>query len=103
MSVMLRVNPIFKDHMVVQRDVKVPIWGIGTDGERVQVKCRGGEVYTTVQGGSWSVQLPPMSVGGPFEIIIESSTQSIVLKDVLCGDVWLAGGQSNMEFSLKDS
>ncbi|MEX1030174.1 MAG: hypothetical protein WDZ91_09050 [Paenibacillaceae bacterium] len=99
----LRVNPIFGDHMIIQRDVKVPIWGTGTDGHIVTVRCRGEQVEAIVYGGSWSVQLPPMSAGGPFELGIGTSTESIVLKDILIGDVWLAGGQSNMEFALKDS
>jgi sialate O-acetylesterase len=100
---LLRVNPIFMDHMVLQREVEVPIWGTGHDGERVTVRCQGKQVEATVQGGGWNVQLPPMEVGGPEEIIIEMNNEMIVLKDILIGDVWLAGGQSNMEFVLKDS
>jgi sialate O-acetylesterase len=103
MSAALRVNPIFMDHMVVQRDVEAPIWGVGVDGELVTVKCRGKQVEAIVQDGRWNVLLPAIKAGGPDEMFIETSTESIVLKDILFGDVWLAGGQSNMEFSLKDT
>lgn len=103
MGAAFRINPIFMDHMVVQREVEVPIWGTGVDGELVTVKCRGKQAEAIVQDGSWKLLLPAMEVGGPDEMFIETSTESIVLKDILFGDVWLAGGQSNMEFSLKDS
>ncbi len=103
MSVSLRVNPIFKNHMVLQREVEVPIWGTGVDGEIVTVKCRGKQAATTIQAGRWKVYLPPMEVGGPVELMIETVSESIVLKDILFGDVWLAGGQSNMEYNLKDT
>jgi sialate O-acetylesterase len=99
----IRVNPIFGDHMVIQRDAKVPIWGTGANGERVTVSCRGNQVDTVVQDGKWTVELSPMKAGGPEEIVIKSLAQSFVLNDILIGDVWLAGGQSNMEFVLKDS
>src|SRR5690554_3789127 len=99
----LRVNPIFGHHMIIQRDVAVPIWGTGTDDERVTVRCRGEQAVATVRDGQWNVQIPPMVAGGPFELIIETSSASLVLRDILIGDVWLAGGQSNMEFVLKDS
>ncbi len=99
----MRVNSIFNSHMVLQRESEVPIWGIGVEGELITVRCRGLHVNATVQGGTWKAQLPPMEAGGPVELIIESSTESIVLKDILFGDVWLAGGQSNMEFNMKDT
>lgn len=99
----MKVNPLFMNHMVLQRDVHVPIWGIGVNGEIVTVKCREKQVDAIVQDGTWKVQLPPMGAGEPVELIIETITESIVLKDILFGDVWLAGGQSNMEFNLKDT
>jgi len=104
MSRDIQVNPIFMDHMIVQREVEVPIWGTGTeDGTLVTVKCRGVQVETTIEAGSWKVLLPPMLAGGPEELVIETNNDTIVLKDILFGDVWLAGGQSNMEFPLKDT
>lgn len=100
---MIRLHAMFTDHMVLQREKAVPVWGTGSDGERVAVECRGQRVETVIQDGSWRLELPPMDAGGPFELKVSSEEQVIVVRDVLFGDVWLAGGQSNMEWSLVDA
>ncbi|MBP1992985.1 sialate O-acetylesterase [Paenibacillus eucommiae] len=103
MSKGLSVNAMFTDHMVLQRGVEVPVWGEGADGAVVRVRCRGEQVETRVENGSWMIALPSIEAGGPFELIIESEGHSIVIRDVLFGDVWLAGGQSNMEWPLSEA
>ncbi|WP_256758937.1 sialate O-acetylesterase [Cohnella sp. WQ 127256] len=103
MSRMLKVNQIFSDHMVLQRDSVVPIWGEGTEGETVTVSCQGTHVHSVVADGDWKIELPAFGAGGPYELTVESGQESIVFQDVLFGDVWLAGGQSNMEWRLKHS
>ncbi|MDB4866393.1 MAG: sialate O-acetylesterase [Cohnella sp.] len=100
---MIRADALFSDHMVLQRSKEVPIWGTGSEGERVTVECAGFQVGTEVADGGWKAVLPPQEAGGPYELRILSGEQTIVLRDVWFGDVWLAGGQSNMEWSLADS
>lgn len=108
----VKLPKIFGDHMVVQRELPVHVWGLATPGETITVGFRG-ETQSTVAGvlGRWSVFLAPGKAGGPFEITVTGSdavknatphpTQTITIEDVLVGDVWLASGQSNMEFFLR--
>jgi sialate O-acetylesterase len=108
---------ILTDHMVIQRDLPVHVWGTATPGEVVTVAFRG-ETRSDTAGeyGRWSVYLSPGPAGGPFKLTASGSGIStkdnsasaknqdpIVLKDVLVGDIWLAGGQSNMEFKLEQA
>src|ERR1019366_5557846 len=91
---------IIADHMVVQRDLPVHVWGMAAPGEEVSVSFRG-ETRSTKAGrlGRWNVYLTPGAAGGPFQMTVRGGTaQSITLDDVLVGDVWVASGQSNMEF-----
>lgn len=94
------VNPIFTNHMVLQRDSIVPIWGTGTEGTKIMVKYSGVVAEAFITEEQWRVELPTRGAGGPYELTITSGSESIVLQDVLFGDVWLAGGQSNMEWRL---
>jgi sialate O-acetylesterase len=105
---------ILGSHMVVQRDLPVHVWGTAIPGEAVTVSFRG-ESRSVIAGhlGSWSVYLRPGPAGGPFQMIVSGAIAaspgsaspvpepSITLDDVLVGDVWIASGQSNMEFELK--
>jgi sialate O-acetylesterase len=92
---------LLADHMVVQRDLPVHVWGNAAPGEAVSVTFRG-ETRAAVAGhdGRWSVYLPPAAAGGPFELVVKGSN-TITLRDVLAGDVWVASGQSNMEMEVK--
>jgi sialate O-acetylesterase len=105
-SAEVRLPNVLGDHMVIQRGLPVHIWGRATPGESVTVALRGQTRQSTADDiGRWSVYLPPMEAGGPFEITIQGANK-LVLRDVLVGDVWVASGQSNMEFPLskaKDS
>jgi sialate O-acetylesterase len=84
------------DGMVLQRDRQLKIWGFASSKERIQVAFRGRSWKTTADGaGGWAVWLPPMSAGGPFTMEIKG-TNSLIIKDILIGDVWLCSGQSNM-------
>ena len=87
--------------MVLQRDKPIHIWGWSDPGEKVSVAFHG--ISRDVAGdslGNWSVFLPPEPAGGPHELTVTSSNK-IVLDDILVGDVWFASGQSNMEMPLK--
>lgn len=93
---------ILASHMVVQRDLPVHVWGMAAPGEEVSVSFRG-ESRSTKAGrlGRWNVYLTPGAAGGPFQMTVRGgAAQSITLEDVLVGDVWLASGQSNMEFEM---
>ncbi|WP_035121286.1 sialate O-acetylesterase [Cohnella panacarvi] len=99
----LQANALFTDHMVLQRERGIPVWGTGTDGDTVTVRIRETSVRDVVRGGEWKVTLPAMQAGGPFELTVEAGGDKLTFRDVLVGDVWLAGGQSNMEWRLADS
>ena len=91
---------LLTDHMVLQRDRPVHIWGKADPGEQVAVALEGrAQTARADDLGRWSVYLSPLPAGGPYEISIQANN-SIKLHDVLIGDVWLASGQSNMEFKL---
>jgi len=102
---------ILTSHMVVQRDLPVHIWGMASPGEGVSVSFRGETRTATASPlGRWSVYLKPGVAGGPFQITVQGAptsvsgdaapAQKIALDDVLVGDVWVASGQSNMEFHM---
>jgi sialate O-acetylesterase len=99
-SAQVRLPAFFQDHMVVQRDAPVHVWGSATPNEAVTVTFRSASVHVTADDiGRWSVYLPEGGAGGPFEMQVQG-TNRIVLQDVLVGDVWIASGQSNMEFPM---
>lgn len=100
----IRLAKLFCDHMVLQRDAEVPVWGWAAAGQKVQVQFRGQALDTQADAdGYWKVVLASTTAGGPFEMIISGQEQQIVLKDILVGDVWLCSGQSNMEWIVADS
>ena len=93
-------NPLFAEHAVLQQGTKVPVWGTAAPGEAVTVEIAKQSVSVTAGAdGRWLAQLAPLKAGGPFTLTI-SGTNKIVLGDILVGEVWVAGGQSNMERQL---
>lgn len=91
---------LLADHMVVQRGLPVHVWGMAAPNETVSITFRGETKATTADELSrWSLYLSPGEAGGPFQMVIKA-TNSIELNDVLVGDVWVASGQSNMEFPM---
>ena len=99
----VKLPEILGEHMVLQRDVPVHIWGKAAPAEAVTVTFRG-EVRTATTDplGRWSVYLSPGKAGGPFDLTIQG-TNTIAFKDVLVGDVWVSSGQSNMEWRLSQA
>ena len=95
------VSPLFADNMVLQRDKVNTIWGWSTPGDHIVVKV-GAQTATGTAGADrrWTVHLQPPPAGGPYQMEIEGS-QKAELQNVLVGDVWLCGGQSNMQFALR--
>jgi sialate O-acetylesterase len=94
----------FTSHMVLQREMKVPVWGTAAPGEKVTVEFAGKKKsIVAAADGKWRVDLKPLktSTEGRTLIVTGSHTgQPIQLDDVLVGEVWLASGQSNMDFSV---
>lgn len=89
---------LFGNGMVVQREEAISVWGKGIPGENVRVSLAGAVTSGTVEAdSSWLLKLPELEAGGPF--VLEVNQQKI--NDVYIGDVWVAGGQSNMEWRLK--
>lgn len=100
------VPPIFGNHMVLQRGREVPVWGEAAPGEKVTVTC-GAEHATATAGsdGHWSLKLAAMKPGRATTMTIQGDKTKKPLKfgDVLIGDVWIASGQSNMGFQVKQA
>jgi sialate O-acetylesterase len=93
-------NPLFADHAVLQQGAPVPIWGTAAPGEAVTVEVAGQSASATAgPDGKWLVRLAPMKAGGPYTMSIAGENR-IVVNDVLVGEVWVCGGQSNMERQL---
>ncbi|MCU4157845.1 hypothetical protein J1N10_17860 [Carboxylicivirga sp. A043] len=100
----LKVASVFSDHMVLQRDALIPIWGTANRGERITVQFNDISIEVeTGFDGKWEVELPSMQWGGPYALTIKTETKQITIKDVMLGDVWLCSGQSNMAFKVKQS
>src|SRR5208282_1907189 len=92
---------LWSDHVVVQRGLPVHVWGKALAGEQVTVHFRNAiSTGTADKLGQWDLYMPPGEAGGPFTMEIQGANR-IVLSDILVGDVWLASGQSNMEFGTK--
>lgn len=97
----VRLPKLLSDHMVLQRDAPIHLWGWAAPGERVSATLNGVSGSTAASDlGQWSIYLPPQSAGGPFTLTLTASN-TITLNDVLIGDVWVASGQSNMEMPLE--
>ena len=97
----IRLPHLFSDHMVLQRDAPMHIWGWAAPGEEVTVAFHNQRAKAISNPiGQWNLYLAPEPAGGPYQLTV-SSTNTITVSDILVGDVWLASGQSNMEMPLK--
>jgi sialate O-acetylesterase len=94
---------LISDHMVLQRGAPVRIFGKAAPGEPVTVTFRGQTAQTTADPiGRWEVWLEPLTPGAPADMTIKGAN-AITLTDVIVGDVWIGSGQSNMQWTVKDS
>ena len=97
----VRLPAIFGDHMVIQRNLPVPVWGWSSPGEKIIIKFNHQSKQTTAnRNGKWRINLDPEPAGGPYEISIQGRNTRLI-HDVLVGEVWICSGQSNMEFQLR--
>jgi sialate O-acetylesterase len=97
----IKLPALFSDHMIVQRQRPVHVWGLADPGENVTVSFRGeSRTGSADRLGRWNLYLAPTEAGGPFEMTVRGKN-ALTFHDVLVGDVWLASGQSNMEFPMR--
>lgn len=97
------LSALFSDHAVLQRNQPIRVWGWASPGETVQVEFHGkNESAIADKDGEWQVWLKPESAGGPYDLTVSGDKTQAAIKrtDLLIGDVWIASGQSNMEFPL---
>jgi sialate O-acetylesterase len=96
---------VFSDHMVLQRQQPSKVWGRAAPGERVSVSI-GTQTHAATAGadGSWQVMLAPMEATTvPLRLVAEGQANQVAVEDVLVGEVWIASGQSNMEYALSSA
>jgi sialate O-acetylesterase len=97
----------FGDHMVLQRERPLTFWGQGSPGETVSLKwlTATGLLFaeTNVDAdGQWRLSIAPQAAGGPYQLVFQAA-ERLTLQDVWVGEVWLASGQSNMEWTVAQS
>jgi len=103
----VRLPRIFTDHMVIQRDKPVSVWGWADAGEQVVISFHNQQKQAKANSkGYWKVMLDPESAGGPFQLIVKGRRPSpggntLTVSDILVGEVWICSGQSNMEMPIE--
>ena len=92
------LHELFQDHVVLQRDRSINLWGQATPGEKLAVTFDGVNWQAQAdESGRWRVALPSMKAGGPYQLLVTTSAGAMqTVNDVMVGDVWLCSGQSNM-------
>jgi sialate O-acetylesterase len=100
-SAQVRFAKIFSDHVVLQREKPLPVWGWAKPGEKITVTIAGQNQNTRANAdGKWLVRFKPMQAGGPHTMSVGAKSGSARVNDVLIGEVWLCSGQSNMEWPV---
>lgn len=98
----VKLPGIFSDHMVLQRNVAAPVWGWADPGEKITVSIAGQTRKATADAsGNWKLKLSKLSADSPLTMTV-AGHNSIVIQDVLVGEVWLGSGQSNMQLPVND-
>ena len=94
---------LFNDGMVLQRNKPIPVWGWADVNEKIEIYFNKQIVKTKAdKNGKWTINLKAEKAGGPFELVVKGNN-TITLKNVLVGEVWICSGQSNMEFTVKQA
>jgi sialate O-acetylesterase len=98
----VRLPHVFSDHAVLQRDRPIHVWGWSTAGAHLVAHFHRQQVASIADArGLWSLSLQPERAGGPYVLTITGDGADVMVHDLLVGDVWIASGQSNMEFPLQ--
>jgi len=96
----VKPHGLFSDGAVLQRGMPVPVWGTASDGEKVTVRFAGQTETTTASNGMWMVRLQAMRHNSTPQTMTLSGTNTVEIKNLLVGEVWICSGQSNMEFEM---
>lgn len=98
----IKLPLIFQSKMVLQRDKDCAVWGTADAKEKVSLQLNG-NIYKAVadKSGKWKIVIPPQPAGGPFQITVKGNN-TVTLDNILFGDVWICGGQSNMQFHVSE-
>lgn len=96
------VARIFTDNCVLQRNKPVRIWGTGANGITVTARIDNNQSCTTISDGRWELVLSPMEAGVNKTLVVSDGTDEFFFNNVAIGEVWIAGGQSNMEYELQN-
>ncbi len=97
----LSLPALFSNQMVLQFGQVIPVWGQAEPGAQVKVKFRHFSVETVADSaGRWRVEIGPLDAGGPDRMHVACGEQVLVIDDILCGEVWLCSGQSNMAMTV---
>jgi sialate O-acetylesterase len=98
----LQLPSLIADNMLLQQKTKVKIWGTTTPGQNVNVEASWKTKAAAIadKSGKWEVSIPTPEAGGPYTITVSDNANSIIIKNVLIGEVWFCSGQSNMEMPL---
>jgi sialate O-acetylesterase len=96
----VRLPALFTDNMVLQRDTAAPIWGWAGDGEAITIEINGKKVTAVGKDGKFKAKLPHLKASSEPTTLVVKGNNEITIKNVLVGEVWIASGQSNMEWPL---
>ncbi|CAF2145288.1 unnamed protein product [Rotaria magnacalcarata] len=100
----LQPASIFGNNMVLQQGIKVPVWGTAKPNEEITISFAGKKQKIKANAsGNWMIYLKKLNAGGPFAMSFSSQENSVVFDSVFVGEVWLAGGQSNMQLKLPEA
>ncbi len=103
-SAQVQVADVFSNHMVLQRQMPIPVWGSASPGEPVTIRLGGDRTRTRAdERGRWMARLSAHEAGGPHVLTISGRADTVTFTDVLIGEVWLCSGQSNMEMGVQET
>lgn len=100
----LKLPMLYGENMVLQRDKTISFHGTANYNETVSVEFNHQNKQVKADfNGHWKVEFPPMKAGGPYALKFSTTTKSVAINSVYIGEVWLASGQSNMDFKMRDA
>jgi len=100
----IKPHPLFSDHAVLQQGVPAPVWGTTDAAGPVIVSFAGQQVSAEPKDGQWRVELAPLANNAkPAEMTIRQADETLSIKDILVGEIWICGGQSNMEYTVANA
>ena len=100
----ISLPPVYSDHMMLQRGKPILLKGHAKDIKKVSIRFAGECVSTNIVDGCFTCEFPPLNETGPFDMEFYADDEAcpiLVIRDILIGDIWIAAGQSNMEYFLK--